>query len=134
MPSTTTRWPACKSLFDDPQIAAPLAHLHRLDMDLVVRVHHRHLVAALQFGNGALRHEQRVVLQIELHPHAREFPGTKRIVRIGKEGLHSQRAGGLADLPVRRVNFAFERIDRAVGEDQFDLQLLEPFVPVAFSR
>ena len=48
--------------------ADPLTNSHRLNMHFVFRVHHRHLVAPLQFRNRFLRHEQRVIRQIEFDP------------------------------------------------------------------
>ena len=93
-----------QAILDDPEIAAPLADPHRLDVDFVVCVHHGNLVAALQFRHRALRHQQGVVFQIELHPHARKFAGTKRVARIGEERLQPERPGGWANLPVRRVD------------------------------
>ncbi len=67
---------------------------HGLDVDLVVRVHNVHLIGALQFRDRALRHQQSAVIHIEFHPHPHEFAGAKRAVRIGKEGLQSERSGG----------------------------------------
>ena len=59
VPSETTRSPGFRPLRNDPQLAHAIAHLHVADADFVVRSHHGHLIAPLQFGHGVLRNQQR---------------------------------------------------------------------------
>ena len=121
-----------KSFFDDPKIGGPFSHAHGLDVDFVALADDRDLVAALQFRHRALRHQQRVWPGINLHANAGELAGAQGVIRIRKQSFHPQCAGGPPDFPIGRVDLSFERIDRAVGENQFDPQLLELFAPGDF--
>src|SRR3954453_11264342 len=44
----------------DPLVIDPAPHFHRLDMNFVIRTNNCNLVAALELGHRALRHEQRI--------------------------------------------------------------------------
>ena len=74
-----------QTLFDHPEIAASLADSDRLDVDFVVSIDHGHLIASLQFGDGALWDEKRATRQIKFYSHACEFTGAERIARISCE-------------------------------------------------
>jgi len=44
-----------------PKISGTLADPHRLNVDFIIRLYHRHLEAALQFRNSALGNKQRIM-------------------------------------------------------------------------
>ena len=114
-----------KALLNDPKAAASFTDAHWFDVGFIVCVHDVNLIRALQFRNRALRHHQSAVPYIELYPYSHEFAGTKRILGIRKDRLQSERSGGGANRPVRRINLASLRIDSAIGQDQLNLQLLQ---------
>src|SRR5262249_7383908 len=115
-----------------PKIPAAVTDPHRLDVDLVVGIDNRHLETTLQFRNGTLRHQQAVVLEIQFHSHAGELARAKRVPWNRKQCFDPKGTSREADLTVGGVDFTLERIHRAICEDQINLQLPEPAVPIVF--
>ena len=50
--------PWLQALFDHPEITAPVADSHRLEVDFVIGIDHGHLEVALQFRNRPLGYKQ----------------------------------------------------------------------------
>src|SRR5262249_9075624 len=115
-----------------PKTPAAVTDPHRLDMDFIVGVDNRHLETALQFRNGTLRHKQAIVLEIQFHSHAGELARAKRVPWVREECLHPKGTRREADLTIGGIDFALERIHRAICEDQINLQLPEAAIPIVF--
>src|SRR6266568_2598620 len=120
-----------ETFLNDPQRAATLADAHWLDVNFVLRFHDGDLIAALQFINCALRDQQRATGDVEFYPNAPELTRAEGIIWIWKQRCHSEGSGGRADLSNGCVNLALDRIGGSIGEDQFNFQFSEAFVPVA---
>src|SRR5580704_3542846 len=73
-----------QSIGNDPLGAHAVAHLDCPYADLVLAIHNRHLIRALQLRHGTLRHQQRVFLNSDGRPNSAVSPGTQNISRIGK--------------------------------------------------
>ena len=104
-------------------------------LDLVRAVDHGNLIGALQLGDGALRDQQGALAGFwsprELWPYC---PGTQNVSGIGKQSGQPDRAGALIHLAVGEEELAGLRIDRAVGQDQLELQSSGLRVPAGLRR
>ena len=103
------------------------AHLHRLDVHLIVRPHHRHLVRPLELRHGALRHEERARFHLGKHANPRELSRAQNISGIRKQRRDPERAGPHIDLVVFGEQLTGVRIRGAVRQDQFEAQLFLVF-------
>ena len=59
--------------FDHPELAETLARADRPDLDLVARAHDVDLTDALQFGDRALRHQERTLHRLNGGTHPAEL-------------------------------------------------------------
>src|SRR5260370_31501066 len=71
-----------QSVHDNPLGADSVAHLNRSDAHLVLVVHCRDLIAALQLRDRALRHKQRVLLDSDGRANFAIPAGAQNISRI----------------------------------------------------
>ena len=97
----------------------------RPNMRLVRGIDRGELVAALEFGQRLLRHEQGARDRADHDAHPPVLPGPEQVLRVGKHILDPQGAGGGVDLAVGCVKFSWIRIDAPVGQDQLELQAAE---------
>src|SRR5439155_26526899 len=65
----------------------------RADVHFVVAADNRHLIAALQLGHGALRHQQRPRRGANGESDPGILTRTQRVIGIGKQGRNADRAG-----------------------------------------
>ena len=70
---------------DDPECSASFPHPYRLNVDFIVRINDRHLIAPLQFRHGLLGHEQRTGRKVEFYTDAPELTRPKRRIGIRKK-------------------------------------------------
>src|SRR5215469_383347 len=75
----------------------------RPDDHLVVGIKNCHLIATLQFGNGALRHQQSSLLCLDYCTDFGVTTGLQNIVGIGKKPGEPNCAGGFINLSVRKI-------------------------------
>src|SRR5207245_2523385 len=107
-------------LLNDPQRAHALADLDGAEVDLVLAVHDGDLVAALQLGDGALRHEQRALPLAGHRAHAAILARTQYSSGVREQSGQPDRTRLRIHLAVRDEELAFMRIRGPV--DQYQLQ------------
>ena len=96
----------------------------RAQLDLVVCADDGDQVAPLDFGDGALRHQQRVLQRADRGPHLAEQSRPEKQVRVGEDRADLEGAGGRVDLSVKQQEAPFFAMDTAVGENQFERDVL----------
>src|SRR5205085_3628505 len=119
-----------QAVVDDPIGADALADMDGADADFVVRADDGNAVAALQLGDGALRHQQRALPRAGDGADAPVFAGAQRVARIREEAGQLDRAGLRVNAAVGHVELAPVRIDRAIRQHQFKLDFLHRPVAV----
>src|ERR1700693_2706794 len=70
-----------QSIRNNPLGADPVADLDCPYADLVLAIHNRYLIRALQLRHGTLGHQQRVFLDSDGRPNSAVSPGTQNISR-----------------------------------------------------
>src|SRR5208283_1990935 len=75
---------ALQSFGNNPAVADAVTDFHRSYAHLVLAVHHRYLITALQLREGALRYNQRPLLEADDRTNFAVAAGTQNISRIGK--------------------------------------------------
>ncbi len=113
-----------ESLRNDPLIADTVADLDRLDVDLVVALHDRDLIAALQLRDCPLRYQQRALLNADNRANFAVPAGTENVSRIGEQPGDSNGPGTFIYLAVGKKECARMRIGGAIGQNQFEAQIL----------
>ena len=103
------------ALLDDPQRAHALTDLDGAEVDLVLAVHDGDLVAALQLGDGALRHEERALSLAGHRPHPAILARAQHIAGVREQAGRPDRPRLHIHLAVRDEELAFLRIGRAIG-------------------
>src|SRR6185369_3620451 len=116
--------PGMETGLDHPLRAEPLAGLHGADLGLVVAPHHRHLRAALQIVDRALRHYQCTLLDLGHAPDLGVLARPQQVARIREHGDDGDRAGLDLHLPAFEQHAPLVRKDRAVGEGHLQVVLL----------
>ena len=118
----------------DPELPDAVADRHRTDRHLVVAAHDRHLIAALQLGDRALRNQHGAGRRPCGEADASVSAGAKQIVGIGKDT-------GDADSPGRRIDFAIGKgnrasvfIDASIPENQLKRHALPLLLDALFGR
>src|SRR5260370_8596565 len=123
-----------QSIFDNPLCPAALANFYRAHFDLVIAAAYGDLITALQLAHGALRNKQGVGPGCRDRTDATVLSRPQHISRIWKYSCHSDRAGLLIDLAVRKEEAPSFWISSSVGEDQFDLDLDHASAPPRFNE
>src|SRR6266849_8685048 len=129
-----------QSVLDNPLGADPVADLNRTDAHLVLVIHCRDLIAALQLRDRALRHKQRVLLDSDGRANFAIPAGAQNISRIRKKPGDPNCARALIDLAVGKIDRPLMPIGGAVGQNKFETHALvrrlarglgrEPSVPI----
>ena len=81
--------------------------------DLVLRTDHGHLVGALQFGDGALRHQQRSLIARSHRANAAELARPQNVAGIRECSHDADRSGLRVHLPVGEDDVTRMRITAA---------------------
>src|SRR6266436_104431 len=113
-----------QSVHDNPLGADSVAHLNRSDAHLVLVVHCRDLIAALQLRDRALRHKQRVLLDSEDRANFAIPAGAQNISRIRKKPGDPNCTRALIDLAVGKIDRPLMPIGGAVGQNKFEAHAL----------
>ena len=112
-----------ETAFHDPIRAELLADFDGLQADGIRLAHDRHLVGALHFRHGALRHEQRIRHRMRLGAHPGVLAGAQNGIFVGEKTGNLQRAGVGIDLPVSEEELSGLRVNRAVGKNQLQFNI-----------
>ena len=114
-----------QAAFNNELVAAALSDLDRLDMNLIVRINHRHLIAALQFRDCATGGEHGVGFGDQL---SRAHVQTDRAEAHCSDWGTTPRLEGRRLLSLRTIqghDFSLKGICRSVGQNQFSLDVFD---------
>src|SRR5689334_9848830 len=87
-----------QALLDDPLVAVDGSGLDDLDGDLVVRADDADLVAPLELGDGALRNDDRALLDVHRDAHLGVLARAEEVAGIREGARELDRAGLDVDL------------------------------------
>src|ERR1700723_506329 len=90
-----------------PKIGRAVKNRIMVYPNLVAVPDRRYLIVALQFGNGALRDQQRVGFNLRHSPHATELSGAEDVSGVGKGSDHADGSQLRIHLPVCENDFSF---------------------------
>src|SRR6202521_2643508 len=129
-----------QSVHNNPLGADTVADFDRSDAHFILVVQGRDLIAALQLRDCTLRYKQRILLDPDGRANFAVPAGPQNISGVGKKPGDPNRARILIHLAVCKVECAFMCIREAVGQNQFETQILvsrlpsclrrKPFVPI----
>ena len=104
-----------------------VANLDGADGDCVVGVHDCDLVVALEFGYGALRDNDGVLLGANYGANFSVATGAQDVGGIIKESGDADGSGAFVNLAIGKVEHAFERIGGTIGENQLEFEIFVGF-------
>src|SRR5947208_14038936 len=107
-----------QTLLDNPALFDALAGDDAARHYLVVGSHRQHRLEPLQLPDRLLRDKDRVLLFAASHSHAAELTGENRVLRVGKRGLHLERAGPGVYVVDRVLETTVVGMYGVVGQDQ----------------
>src|SRR2546430_367154 len=106
-----------QAVLDHPHHADAGSDLDRPDRHLVVLAHDGDLVAPLQLGDRALRHQQRALRHPESRAHPSELPRSQDVPRVRERRRDPDRTGRRIDLAIRQHELAGPGIHRSLPAD-----------------
>src|SRR5438067_11554677 len=110
-------------LRDDPERAHARVDLDGADVDRVAGPDHRDLMDSLQILDGALGHEERVLLHLDDGPDLGVLARAQHVARIRKDAARHHGAGRHVDLTIEDVGSSTRGIGAAVSEDELQLDV-----------
>src|SRR5262249_21499510 len=117
-----------------PQRSSAFADFHRTKRDLVVCSNNSDLIRTLQLRDCSLRHHQRILLETSNRAHFAILSGSQRVVWIRKNPGDANRACLRIYLSICEIEFAFVGISRAIGKNQFELQVVQTSALLGFAE
>ncbi len=100
-----------------------LGGFHRTGFHGVIGLHDGDQLAALDFTDRPLRHQQSARLGLHRRPHPGELAGAQQVFRVGEQRGDLDRAGFDIDLAVGEEELPAFRVDAAVGQNQLQRRL-----------